>query len=293
MKVRKAVFPVAGLGTRLLPASKVLPKEMLPIIDRPLLEFAVEEAIAAGCETLVFVVNRYKHAIADHFDMAYELEAKLVAAGKTELLDRVRNTLPSHVRAVFVRQSEALGLGHAVLCASDVIGNEPFAVLLPDDLCWNRREPVLAQMTRIARDRNASVIACEDVPRDQVNRYGIVSANAAEVGEGRLARMRGVVEKPKPADAPSTLGIVGRYVLSGKIFDALDRTTPGAGGEIQLTDAIESLIEADDPVFAYRFEGLRFDCGNKQGVVQATIHFALEDPELAPVVRAAVAARPD
>ncbi|HVF35995.1 MAG TPA: UTP--glucose-1-phosphate uridylyltransferase GalU [Candidatus Saccharimonadia bacterium] len=286
MKVRKAVFPVAGLGTRLLPASKVLPKEMLPIIDRPLLEFAVEEAIAAGCETLVFVVNRYKHAIADHFDMAYELEAKLVQAGKTELLDRVRDILPSHVRAVFVRQSEALGLGHAVLCAADVVGNEPFAVLLPDDLCWNRGEPVLAQMTRIARERDASVIACEDVPREQTHRYGIVSSDAPE---GRLSRMRGVVEKPKPDVAPSTLGIVGRYVLSGKVFDLLERTTPGAGGEIQLTDAIAQLID-EDPVYAYRFEGERFDCGNKQGVVEATIHFALEDPELAPIVRAALAA---
>ena len=285
MKVRKAVFPVAGLGTRLLPASKVLPKEMLPIIDRPLLEFAVEEAVAAGCETLVFVVNRYKHAIADHFDMAYELEARLVQAGKTELLDRVRNTLPSHVRAVFVRQSEALGLGHAVLCARDVVGDEPFAVLLPDDLCWNRGEPVLAQMTRIARERNASVIACEDVPRDQTHRYGIASTDA---GEGRLARMRGVVEKPQPEAAPSTLGIVGRYVLSARIWERLEGTAPGAGGEIQLTDAIEGLIEADDPVYAYRFEGRRFDCGNKQGVVQATIHFALEDPELAPIVRAAM-----
>ena len=285
MKVRKAVFPVAGLGTRLLPASKVLPKEMLPIIDRPLLEFAVEEAVAAGCETLVFVVNRYKHAIADHFDLAYELEARLLKAGKTELLDRVRNTLPSHVRAVFVRQSEALGLGHAVLCAGDVIGDEPFAVLLPDDLCWNRGEPVLAQMTRIAAERGAGVIACEDVPREQTHRYGIVESDAPE---GRLARLRRVVEKPKPADAPSTLGIVGRYVLPGKIFGMLERTTPGAGGEIQLTDGIEALIEAGDPLYAYRFEGHRFDCGSKEGVVQATIHFALEDPELEPIVRAAV-----
>ena len=281
MKVRKAVFPVAGLGTRMLPASKVLAKEMLPIIDRPLIQYAVDEAIAAGCDTLVFVINRYKHAIADHFDKAYELEAKLAQSGKIALLDRVRNILPPHVTPVFVLQSEALGLGHAVLCAREAIGNEPFAVLLPDDLCWHVERPVLAQMTQVAAERDASVIAVEDVPREHTNRYGIVSADAPE---GRTARMRGVVEKPEPDVAPTTLAIVGRYVLPGRIFELLERTGKGAGGEIQLTDAIAELLKTD-PAYAYRFEGERFDCGNKLGVVQATMKFAFDDPDIGDAAR--------
>jgi len=280
MKVRKAVFPVAGLGTRLLPASKVLAKEMLPIVDRPLIQYAVDEAVAAGCDTLVFVINRYKHAIADHFDKAYELESKLEASGKTTLLEKVRNILPPRVKPVFVLQSEALGLGHAVLCAKEAVGNEPFAVLLPDDLCWHAERPVLAQMVEAAQSRNASIVAVEDVPRAQTNRYGIVSADEPE---GRLARMRGVVEKPEPKDAPTTMAIVGRYVLSGSIFELLEKTGRGAGGEIQLTDAIEQLIQRE-PGYAYRFEGERFDCGNKLGVVQATLKFALDDPEIGPAV---------
>jgi UTP--glucose-1-phosphate uridylyltransferase len=276
MQVRKAVFPVAGLGTRFLPATKVVPKEMLPLIDRPLIQYAVEEAIDAGCDTLVFVTNRYKHAIADYFDKAYELETKLENAGRHEVLEMVRDVLPPHVRAVFVTQPEALGLGHAVLCARPVVGSEPFAVLLPDDMIWNRGTGALRQMVELADRERASVVAVEDVPREHTNRYGIVSADAVE---GRVARMRGVVEKPRPEAAPSTLAIVGRYVLSGRIFDLLETTQKGAGGEIQLTDAIEALIQVE-AVLAYRFVGKRFDCGSRLGMVQATVHLALEDPEL-------------
>lgn len=282
MRLRKAVFPVAGLGTRLLPASKAVPKEMLPIIDRPLIQFAVDEAVAAGCDTLVFVTNRTKHAISDHFDRALELEAKLEATGKLELLRIVREVLPAHVKALYVTQPDALGLGHAVLCARPAIGDEPFAVLLPDDLTWNPARPVLAQMAEVASAHDASVIAVEEVPREHTDRYGIVSI---EPGEGAARRIRAVVEKPRPAEAPSTLAIVGRYILSPRIFDLLEATTPGAGGEIQLTDAIQALI-AEAPVYAHRFEGRRFDCGQRRGVVEATIAMALDDPELAPVVRA-------
>jgi len=281
MRIRKVVFPVAGLGTRFLPASKVVPKEMLPLIDKPLIQYAVEEAVDAGCDTLIFVTNRYKHSIADFYDKSYELEAKLEAAGKQELLAIVRNLLPQGVRAVFVTQPEALGLGHAVLCARAVVGNEAFAVMLPDDMIWNRGHGALRQMVEIAEDRHASVIAVEDVPREHTNRYGIVSAEAVD---DRLARMSGVVEKPKPDVAPSTLAIVGRYVLDARIFDLLETTGAGSGGEIQLTDAIQSLL-VEKPVYSYRFTGRRFDCGNRLGMVQATVHLALEDPELhAPVV---------
>ncbi len=281
MRIRKVVFPVAGLGTRFLPASKVVPKEMLPLIDKPLIQYAVEEAVDAGCDTLIFVTNRYKHSIADFYDKSYELEAKLEAAGKHELLGIVRNLLPPGVRAVFVTQPEALGLGHAVLCAKAVVGNEPFAVMLADDMIWNRGHGALRQMVEIAEEHKASVIAVEDVPREHTNRYGIVSA---EPVTDTLARLRGVVEKPKPEAAPSTLAIVGRYVLDSRIFELLETTGKGSGGEIQLTDAIATLLR-EKPVYSYRFTGRRFDCGNRLGMVQATVHLALEDPELhAPVV---------
>jgi UTP--glucose-1-phosphate uridylyltransferase len=285
-KVRTAVFPVAGLGTRFLPASKVVPKEMLPVVDMPLIQYAANEAVEAGCSTLVFVVNRYKHAIADYFDTAYELEHKLEQKGKQELLDRVRSTLPDGVRCVFVTQSEARGLGHAVLCARPVVGDEPFAVLLPDDLIWSRGQGALAQMVEVAEREAASVIAVEDVPREKTGSYGIVSLDGAEPAHNHAFRMSAIVEKPSPEAAPSTLGVVGRYVLSGAVFDHLTRTHPGAGNEIQLTDAIESLIEARDPVYAYRFQGTRYDCGNKFGLVQATLRYAMEDPELARATRA-------
>lgn len=280
-RIRTAVFPVAGLGTRFLPASKVVPKEMLPVVDMPLIQYAANEAVEAGCTTLVFVVNRYKHAIADYFDTAYELEHRLEQKGKEDLLAVVRSTLPDGVRCVFVTQSEARGLGHAVLCALPVVGNEPFAVLLPDDLIWNRERGALAQMVEIAERECASVIAVEDVPREKTGSYGIVSLADESNREGDVLRMSAIVEKPAPAQAPSTLAVVGRYVLSGDVFAHLADTAPGAGNEIQLTDAIEALIASGSPVHAYRFQGTRYDCGNKLGLVQATLRYALDDDELA------------
>lgn len=275
-RIRKAVFPVAGLGTRFLPATKTVPKEMLPIIDKPLIQYAVDEAVEAGCDTLIFVTNRYKHAVADYFDKAYELEQKLERAGKLEQLELVRNVLPSHVRAVFVTQAEALGLGHAVLCAKPIIGNEPFAVLLPDDLIWNRGPGALSQMADAAQASGASEIAVQNVPHDQTGSYGIVATEAFEGREGRITAM---VEKPNPEVAPSNLAVVGRYILSPRIFELLESTTPGAGGEIQLTDAIAALL-AEQRVHAYRFRGTRFDCGTHLGLIEATIRYALDHEKL-------------
>ncbi|UXA53447.1 UTP--glucose-1-phosphate uridylyltransferase GalU [Xanthomonas prunicola] len=271
-RIRKAVFPVAGLGTRFLPATKTVPKEMLPIIDKPLIQYAVDEAIQAGCDTLIFVTNRYKHSIADYFDKAYELEQKLERAGKLEQLELVRHALPEGVRAIFVTQAEALGLGHAVLCAKAVVGDEPFAVLLPDDLMWNRGDAALTQMADVAEASGGSVIAVEDVPHEKTASYGIVSTDAFD---GRKGRINAIVEKPKPEVAPSNLAVVGRYVLSPKIFELLEATGVGAGGEIQLTDAIAELLKKEQ-VDAFRFEGRRFDCGAHIGLIEATVHFALE-----------------
>ena len=281
-RIKKAVFPVAGLGTRFLPATKTVPKEMLPIIDRPLIQYAVDEAIEAGCDTLIFITNRYKHAVADYFDKAYELEQKLERAGKHEQLELIRHVLPKGVRAVFVTQTEALGLGHAVLCAKAIVGDEPFAVLLPDDLIWNRGEGALKQMADLNEISGASVIAVEDVPHDKTGSYGIV---ATDKFDGRKGHITQIVEKPKPEDAPSDLAVVGRYVLSPKIFDLLEATGTGAGGEIQLTDAIAQLLKSE-PVDAYRFEGKRFDCGTHLGLVEATVRFALENEKLAGPARA-------
>jgi UTP--glucose-1-phosphate uridylyltransferase len=280
-RIRKAVFPVAGLGTRFLPATKTVPKEMLPIIDKPLIQYAVDEAIEAGCDTLVFVTNRYKHAVADYFDKAYELEQKLERAGKLEQLELVRSVLPPGVRAIFVTQTEALGLGHAVLCAQPVIGDEPFAVVLPDDLIWNRGPGALKQMAEVAAQAGASVIATQDVPRAQTGSYGIV---ATEDFSGRQGRISAIVEKPDPADAPSTLAVVGRYILSPRIFSLLETTRAGAGGEIQLTDAISALLQ-EQPVLAYRFLGTRFDCGTHIGLVEATIRYALDHETLSDAAR--------
>ena len=281
-RIRTAVFPVAGLGTRFLPATKTVPKEMLPIVDKPLIQYAVDEAIEAGCDTLVFVTNRYKHAVADYFDKAYELEQKLERGGKVEQLALIRNVLPPHVRAVFVTQAEALGLGHAVLCAKPIVGDAPFAVVLPDDLIWNRGgRGALAQMADLAEGAGASVIAVQDVPREQTASYGIV---ATDKFDGRAGRINAIVEKPKPEVAPSNLAVVGRYVLDGRIFDLLERTTPGAGGEIQLTDAIAALL-AEQPVQAYRFQGTRFDCGTHLGLIEATIRYALDHEKLSDAAR--------
>ncbi|SRR5690606_33244446 len=275
-RIRTAVFPVAGLGTRFLPATKTVPKEMLPIIDRPLIQYAVDEAVEAGCETLVFVTNRYKHAVADYFDKAYELEQKLERAGKTEQLELIRSTIPEGVRAVFVTQAEALGLGHAVLCAKPVVGDEPFAVLLPDDLIWNRGPGALSQMADAAQASGGSVVAVQDVPREKTASYGIV---ATEDFRERQGRITGIVEKPQPDDAPSTLAVVGRYVLTPRIFELLESTGAGAGGEIQLTDAIARLLQ-EQQVDAYRFRGTRFDCGTHIGLVEATIRYALDHEKL-------------
>jgi UTP--glucose-1-phosphate uridylyltransferase len=280
-RLRKVVFPVAGLGTRFLPATKVVAKEMLPVLDRPLIQYAVDEAVDAGADTLIFVTNRYKHAIADYFDKAYELESKLAQAGKEELLALVQGTLPRNVRCVFVTQPEALGLGHAVLCAKQVAGDEPFGVILADDLIVNGapgsgKAGALRQMAEVAAREDAGVLAVEEVPRADTRKYGIVDAESISA---RSARIRMVVEKPAPEVAPSNLAIVGRYVLPPRIFPLLEQTRPGAGGEIQLTDAIEALLH-EMPVLAYCFEGTRFDCGNKLGLVKATLHMALQDPQI-------------
>lgn len=286
-RIRKAVFPVAGLGTRFLPATKTVPKEMLPIIDRPLIQYAVDEAIEAGCDTLVFVTNRYKHSIADYFDQHYELEHKLRKAGKLEQLEQIRAPLPPHVQVVFVTQHEALGLGHAVLCARDVVGDEPFAVLLPDDLMWNRGDGALKQMADLAEQTGGGVIAVEKVPHEKTSSYGIVATRGFE---GRSGRIEAMVEKPKPEDAPSNLAVVGRYILPGSIFQTLETTGRGAGGEIQLTDAIASTIKAGGHIDAYHFEGRRFDCGAHIGLIEATVHFALEHPKHGAAARQAMLA---
>ncbi len=288
-RIRKAVFPVAGFGTRFLPVTKTVPKEMLPIIDKPLIQYAVDEAIEAGCDTLIFITNRYKHAIADYFDKAYELEHKLEKSGKTEMLELVRNVLPDGVRAIFVTQAEALGLGHAVLCAKAVVGDEPFAVMLPDDLIWSRGPGALAQMADVAERDGSSVIAVQQVPREQTASYGIVATDAFS---DRCGRITGIVEKPEPDVAPSTLAVVGRYVLDPRIFALLETTKPGKGGEIQLTDAIAALL-AERTVNAYRFEGTRFDCGTHLGLIEATIRFALDHEVLSEHARRSMQAALD
>ncbi|GAA5008672.1 UTP--glucose-1-phosphate uridylyltransferase GalU [Lysobacter lycopersici] len=280
--MRKAVFPVAGLGTRFLPATKTVPKEMLPVVDRPLIQYAVDEAIEAGCDTLVFVTNRYKHAVADYFDKAYELEQKLERSGKQEQLELVRNVLPEGVRAVFVTQHEARGLGHAVLCAKPVIGDEPFAVLLPDDLIWNRGDGALKQMADHAEASGAGVVAVQDVPRSQVSSYGIATVPDFEDQSGRI---RGIVEKPRPEEAPGTLAVVGRYILPAAIFNELERTSAGNGGEIQLTDAIAALVAKAERIDAFRFHGSRFDCGTHLGLIEATIRYALDHERLSESAR--------
>jgi len=275
-KITKAVFPVAGLGTRFLPATKASPKEMLPIVDKPLIQYAVEEAVAAGITDLIFITGRAKRAIEDHFDKAYELEAELQAHGKNKLLKEVRGLLPQGVTCVYIRQAEALGLGHAVLMARHLVGDEPFAVILADDLI-DAQVPVMKQMAQVYAKSGGSVIAVQNVAREETSSYGIVSAD--KVSE-RLSKMSAIVEKPKPEDAPSTLGVVGRYVLSPRIFHFLENLRPGAGREIQLTDAIGRLLREDN-VMAYEFQGTRYDCGSKLGYLQATVNYALKHPELA------------
>jgi UTP--glucose-1-phosphate uridylyltransferase len=277
-KIRKAVFPVAGLGSRFLPATKAQPKEMLPIVDKPLIQYAVEEAVAAGITDLVFITGRNKRAIEDHFDTAYELETELEANGKTALLEVVRNAIPKHINCIYIRQSAPLGLGHAVLCARPVIGDDPFAVLLADDFMDvdEGRLPVLAQMTDLYSREETSILAVQDVPRAETGQYGIVSATAYKTD---LELVNGIVEKPAPEKAPSTLAVVGRYVLNNRIFDYLEGLGQGTGGEIQLTDGIAALMKSEQ-VLAYRYAGRRYDCGSKLGYLKATVAMGLKHPQL-------------
>ncbi len=281
--VTKAVFPVAGLGTRFLPATKAQPKEMLPVVDKPLIQYAVEEAYEAGIRHMIFVTGRNKRAIEDHFDTAYELESELEASGKEELLSLVRTLAPEDMDCSYVRQPRSLGLGHAVLCASHIVRNDPFAVLLADDLMIGAEggPGVLAQMVEVFRQVQTSVLAVQEVPLDHVRRYGIVAGEP--VGE-RLVKVREMVEKPSPDKAPSRLGVAGRYVLTPAVFDCIRNQPRGSGGEIQLTDGIAQLI-ATEGVHAYLYEGKRYDCGSKQGFLEATVEFALKHPEVAPAFR--------
>jgi len=276
MSIRKAVLPAAGLGTRFLPATKAQPKEMLPLVDKPLIQYVVEESVGAGIKNVIIVTGRGKTAIEDHFDIDADLERALEEGGKTELLAILRGILPPGVSCVYIRQGEPLGLGHAVLCARPAVGDEPFFVHLPDDLI-RAETGCLAQMASAFAKHGNSLIAVEDVPREKTSSYGIVAVDDE-------LRMQQIVEKPAPADAPSTLAVVGRYLLTPRIFDKLETTGRGAGGEIQLTDAIADLL-ADETVRAYRFDGVRYDCGNKLGYVQANLDYALADPELAAGLR--------
>jgi UTP--glucose-1-phosphate uridylyltransferase len=280
MLVKKAIFPVAGLGTRFLPATKAQPKEMLPVVDKPLIQYAVEEALAAGARRLVFITGASKRAIEDHFDSDRELESLLKSQGKSELVKQLHSVLPSYATCIYIRQPAPLGLGHAVLCARPAVGNEPFFVHLADDLIT--AEPgCLSQMAEVYSAKRASVIGCEVVPRSETDKYGIVEVEA----RGTTARIRSIVEKPKPAEAPSNLAVVGRYLLSPAIFDHLERIGKGAGGEIHLTDGIARLL-GEEAVYAHRFSGQRFDCGSKLGYLQATVAYALAHPQLGSEFRA-------
>jgi len=281
MFIRHAIFPVAGFGTRFLPATKALPKEMLPVVDKPLVQYAVEEAYAAGIREMIFVTGRHKRAIEDHFDFTFELEDALEKAHRVELLAMVRAVKPDDMECVFVRQAKALGLGHAVLCARHLVGDHPFAVLLPDDLMIGE-PPVLVQMAEQFEELQASIVAVQEVPADQTRRYGIVAGEA--VGD-RLIDVTRIVEKPAPEVAPSRLGVAGRYVLTSRVFDEIASQQRGVGGEIQLTDGIAALLK-HEKVYAYRYSGKRYDCGSKEGFLQANVELALASPELGAGFRA-------
>jgi UTP--glucose-1-phosphate uridylyltransferase len=274
-KLRKAVFPVAGLGSRFLPVTKASPKEMLPIVDKPLIQYAVEEAASAGITEMIFVTGRNKRAIEDHFDKAYELETELERKGKAVLLDMVRSVLPDGVRCIYIRQAEPLGLGHAVLCAQPVVGDEPFAVLLADDLI-DSKPPAMARMQEIFSAEGSSLLGVEEVPHDQTQSYGIVTIDKLQ---GDTARIHSIIEKPKPADAPSNFAVIGRYVLTPRIFGLLAKVNAGAGGEIQLTDGISALLEYER-VLAVRLPGKRYDCGSKLGYMQAQVELGLRHSEI-------------
>lgn len=280
-RIRKAVFPVAGLGTRFLPATKASPKEMLPVVDKPLIQYAVEEAVEAGADTLIFVTSRTKRSIEDHFDRAYELETELGLRNKKAELALVQSIVPEHVNCIYIRQAEARGLGHAVLCAESAVGDEPFYVILADDLINGRGLSSLQQMRIVYEQHGNSVIGVEQVTREQTNRYGIITPEP--VGE-RLYKVKHIVEKPAPADAPSTLGVVGRYLLTPQIFSLLQKTGQDAGGEIQLTDAIETLLQ-HETVHACEYDGVRYDCGSKLGYLRATVEYGLRHAELGDAFR--------
>ncbi|TAK69897.1 MAG: UTP--glucose-1-phosphate uridylyltransferase GalU [Betaproteobacteria bacterium] len=271
-RVRKCVFPVAGMGSRFLPATKASPKEMMPIVDKPLIQYAVEEAVAAGITDMIFITGRNKRAIEDHFDMAYEVEAELAARGKKELLGLVRGIIPKHINCIYIRQPEPLGLGHAVLCAEPVVKDEPFAVILADDLI-DGEPAVLKQMADVYEQHHCSVLGVEEVPREHTRQYGIVKTDGREPGV-----VSAIVEKPRPEDAPSTLAVVGRYILKPRIFHHLAKVQAGAGGEIQLTDGIAALLK-EEKVLAYRFKGKRYDCGSKLGYLQAMVEYGKKHPE--------------
>ena len=274
-KVTKAVFPVAGLGTRFLPATKASPKEMLPIVDKPLIQYAAEEAVAAGATELIFVTGRNKRSIPDHFDKSYELESELEARGKEEMLKEIRGILPKDVTCIYIRQSEALGLGHAVLCAKPAVGNEPFAVILADDLI-DGNPPVMQQMAELYNQHSCSILGVEDVQPSETASYGIVDAEPISAD---ALQLKGIVEKPQPEDAPSNLAVVGRYILTPRIFECLENIKPGTGGEIQLTDGIAALMQYEK-VLAYRFKGKRYDCGSKFGYVKANVEYAIRHKEI-------------
>jgi UTP--glucose-1-phosphate uridylyltransferase len=275
--ITKAVFPVAGLGSRFLPATKASPKEMLPVVDKPLIQYAVEEAAAAGITDMIFITGRNKRAIEDHFDKAYELETELALRNKSALLEAVKDSTPPGINCIYIRQSEALGLGHAVLCAAPVVGDEPFAVILADDLI-DAEVPVMKQMVDVASRENVSTIGVMEVPADDVGSWGIVETIPGATPDSRVTAISRIVEKPKPGSTPSTLAVVGRYVLTPRIFHHLRTMPPGAGGEIQLTDGIAHLLK-EERVVAYRFAGRRYDCGRKQGYLEATVDFGLKHPE--------------
>ncbi|OGS80364.1 MAG: UTP--glucose-1-phosphate uridylyltransferase [Gallionellales bacterium GWA2_55_18] len=274
-KITKAVFPVAGMGSRFLPATKASPKEMMPVVDKPLIQYAVEEAVAAGITDMVFITGRNKRAIEDHFDKAYELEAELAMSGKEELLCLVREVIPAHINCIYIRQAEPLGLGHAVLCAQPVVQDEPFAVILADDLI-DGEPPIVKQMVDIFRQHQCSILGVQDVPRDQTRQYGIVGSKPLA---DDLEQVNAIVEKPKPEDAPSTLAVVGRYILTPRIFHYLEKVQAGAGGEIQLTDGIAALMR-EEKMLAYRFKGTRYDCGSKLGYLKAMVALGLKHPEV-------------
>ena len=273
--IKKAVFPVAGLGTRFLPATKANPKEMLPVVDKPLIQYAVEEAMQSGITELIFVTGRNKRSIEDHFDKNVELEASLLASNKSILLESIQSIIPSHVKCIYTRQSEPLGLGHAVLQAKTIINDEPFAVLLADDLT-DAKTPVLKQLINQHQKEQASVIAIENIAKEKTIQYGIVDVSGPKEN---LYKINSIVEKPQPKDAPSTLGVIGRYVFNPEIFDCLEKIKPGKGGEIQLTDAIQMLL-SQQSIFAYEFEGKRYDCGDKLGFMKANIEFSKKHPEI-------------